>query len=138
MKIIFSLLVVVAFSVASLLVVRAILLRLPATYFCDSHPRDLWINRHPIIRWLGLILKNLIGVVLVIIGVVLTMPGVPGPGLLTLIIGVLLVDFPGKKRVERRLIALPAVFSTINRLRVKHGKPPLVLDVAACEQQSDS
>ncbi len=132
-QIIISLVVFVAFSVVSLLVVRAVLVRLPATYFCDSHPREFWTNRHPVIRWTGLILKNLSGVLLVLVGIVLTMPGIPGPGLLTVVIGALLLDFPGKRRVERRLISRPSVLSTINRMRAKHGKEPLVLDPAACE-----
>jgi hypothetical protein len=133
-NIVLSLLVFVAFSVASVLVVSAILVRLPATYFCDSHPRDLWTDRHPVIRWLGLILKNVFGLFLVMLGVVLTMPGVPGPGLLTIIIGVLLLDFPGKRRVERRLIAYPTVSSAINRLRLKRGRAPLILDSAGCDK----
>jgi hypothetical protein len=128
------LLAFVLFSVVSLVVVSAILVWLPSTYFCDSHPRDLWTDRHPVIRWIGRILKNLFGIFLVILGGVLAMPGVPGPGLLTIIIGVLLLDFPGKRRVERRLIALPTVFSAINRLRLKRGKAPLVLDTSGCDK----
>jgi hypothetical protein len=134
MNIAIFLLAFVFFSVVSVVVVSAILVWLPSTYFCDSHPRDLWTDKHPVIRWIGLILKNLFGIFLVILGGVLAMPGVPGPGLFTIIIGVLLLDFPGKRRVERRLIALPTVFSAINRLRLKHGKAPLVLDTPGCDK----
>ncbi len=136
-KVIVSLLVFVAFSVGSLLAASAVLVRLPSTYFCDSHPRELWINRHPVIRWVGLAAKNLMGIVLVFLGLVLTMPGIPGPGLLTVVIGALLLDFPGKRRLEKRLISYPRIFASINRLRARHGKPPLVLDPVGCERAPD-
>ncbi len=138
MKAIASLLVFVAFSVGSLLAASAVLVRLSPTYFCESHPRTLWIKRHPVIRWAGLIAKNLFGIFLVFLGLVLTMPGIPGPGLLTVVIGALLLDFPGKKRLEKRLISHPRIFASINRLRAKHGKPPLVLDPVVCERAPDT
>ena len=47
------------------------------------------------IRWTGLILKNLLGVLLVILGGIMTLPGVPGPGILTILLGVMLLNFPG-------------------------------------------
>lgn len=136
-KIVVSLAVIVIFSVASLLAARAILILLPRTYFCDLHPRDLWINRHPIIRWVGIILKNLAGALLVMLGLVLTMPGIPGPGAMTIVIGALLLDFPGKRRLERRLISHPRILASINRLRAKYGKPPLILDTTECARAFD-
>ena len=35
----------------SLLVIAILLIKLPATYFLESHSRDLWIDHHPVIRW---------------------------------------------------------------------------------------
>ena len=102
-----------------------ILVRLPPDYFCNLSARHFWIDRHPVIRRTGLIAKNLLGVVLVALGVVLSLPGVPGPGLLTILLGVMLLDFPGKRRLERWLIGLPTNLRTINRLRRRFGKPPL-------------
>lgn len=102
-----------------------LLVRLPADYFCDSSSRDFWIDRHPIIRRTGLVVKNLLGAVLVSLGVVLALPGVPGPGILTILIGVILLDFPGKRRLERWLVGRPAILGTINRLRRRYGQPPL-------------
>jgi hypothetical protein len=111
-------------SVGGLAVVGFLLVRLPADYFCDSSSRDFWIDRHPVIRRTGLIVKNLFGAVLVALGVLLSLPGVPGPGLLTILIGVMLLDFPGKRRLERWLIGLPTILRTINRFRRRYGKPP--------------
>jgi hypothetical protein len=115
-------------SVGGLVVVSVLLVRLPATYFRHDRPRDLWVDRHPLVRWTGLILKNLLGVVVVSLGVVLSMPGVPGPGILTILLGVMLLDFPGKRRLERWLIARRPVLETVNRLRTRYGRPPFDLD----------
>jgi hypothetical protein len=38
-----------------------------------------------------------------------------------------MLDFPGKRRIEAKLIGQPTVLSVINSLRRKRGKPPLVL-----------
>jgi len=112
----------------SLAVVGALLVRLPATYFLDRHERGLWIDQHPIVRWLGIILKNALGWALIALGAVLSLPGVPGQGLLTILLGVMLIDFPGKRTLERRLIGRPGVLDRVNRLRARFGRRPLVLE----------
>jgi len=38
-----------------------------------------------------------------------------------------MLDFPGKRKVEAKLIGLPAVLNTINGMREKFGKPPLII-----------
>ncbi len=123
-------LIAVAFVITftlSLAIVGVLLVRLPATYFLDRHQRELWIDQHPAVRWSGIILKNVLGVGLIALGCVLSLPGVPGQGLLTILLGVMLLDFPGKRRLERRLVGMPHVLDRVNRLRTRFGKPPLVL-----------
>jgi hypothetical protein len=51
----------------------------------------------------------------------------PGQGVLTILLGIALLDLPGKRHLERRLIALPTVLRTINKLREKFGRPPLTV-----------
>ncbi len=58
----------------------------------------------------------------------MSLPGIPGQGLLTILLGVMLLDFPGKRRLEFKIISRPKVFRAINRLRARFDKPPLVLD----------
>ena len=123
-----ALLLFLALSAAGIGIVNAVLLRLPATYFSLSRTGGVGTNTHPVLRWTGLIIKNIIGVVVVAIGIVLTMPGVPGPGILTILLGIMLMDFPGKRRLERWLIRRPKVLAAVNRLRQQHGKAPFVLD----------
>ena len=74
-----------------------------------------------------MICKNLLGFLLVALGIVLSLPGVPGQGLLTILIGAMLVNFPGKRACERWLLQRRGVLTTINKLRVKAGRAPLQL-----------
>src|SRR5712691_3920549 len=48
--------------------------------------------------------------------------------------GVMLLDFPGKRRLEQGLIRCPTVLSAVNLLRQRYRKPPLVV---ACRRTSD-
>jgi hypothetical protein len=117
----------VTFTV-SLAIVSFILVRIPPDYFHKDRPRDLWSDRHPAVRLLGLIAKNALGVVLVVLGILLSIPGVPGQGLLTILLGIMLLDFPGKRRLEHKLVSQPQILATINKLRQRFGKPNLVLE----------
>jgi hypothetical protein len=108
--------------------IGTLLVKLPATYFQPGHPRDFWIDRHPVLRWTGLILKNTVGWLVLLLGLALSVPGMPGQGVLTILIGLILIDFPGKRRLERKLVSRPRILRFINRLRARYEKPPLVLD----------
>jgi len=114
-------------SIAGSLGVAAfVLCRLPEDYLRRQEGpfvpdgRPLWKR---VLLALG---KNLLGVLLVALGVVLSLPGVPGQGALTILIGVMLLDIPGKKALELWLFRKPSVFRTINRLRARFGRPELL------------
>lgn len=108
--------------------VSYVLVKLPATYFHPSHARAFWEDKNRAMRWGGLILKNFIGVVLIVVGIVMSLPGVPGPGIVTILLGLVMLDIPGKRPFETRLVKRPKVLQSINRLRERFGKPPLILD----------
>lgn len=112
----------------SLAIVSVVLVKLPATYFKESHGRDFLVARSPVVRWIAIAGKNLLGVLLVVLGIVLSIPGVPGQGLLTILLGVMLLDFPGRRRLEGWLVSRPTVFNAINKLRHRFGKPALEVD----------
>jgi hypothetical protein len=112
--------------VGSALLAIFILCRLPPDYLRREHP-SLSLTPRP--RWRQVpitIGKNLLGVLLIVAGVVMSVPGVPGQGLLTIVIGVMLLDFPGKLAMERRLLMRPSVFGSINKLRVRFRREPLL------------
>ncbi|HEX6188107.1 MAG TPA: hypothetical protein VFZ40_08495 [Pyrinomonadaceae bacterium] len=121
-----ALVVVVTFVVATGLV-SFVVVKLPATYFHPDHDREVLKDKHPTIRWAGIIGKNLAGVILVVVGVVMSMPGIPGPGLVTILFGVMLVDFPGKRRLEQKIVSQPRVLKAINDMRQRFGRKPIEL-----------
>lgn len=118
---------VITFSL-SLGVVSFILIKLPANYFRDDHPRDFLSDKNAVLRVAAIVAKNLLGVFLVALGIVMSLPGVPGQGILTILLGIMLLDFPGKRRLEQRLISRPSVLRAVNKLRSRFGKPELLLD----------
>lgn len=115
-----------ASSLLSIAAVVAVLVALPVDYFRDgAAPAEG--PRSPLLRWAWKIPKNILGLVLIALGLLLSVPGVPGQGLLTIVIGLILLDYPGKRRLERRIVARPAVLRTINRVRTRFGRPPMEL-----------
>lgn len=100
------------------------LVRLPCDYFRNERRRPLgsWVKR-PAPRLALLIGKNLLGVVLLVAG--LLMLFVPGQGLLTIAVGLVLTDFPGKFRLERWIVRRPSVWRSINWLRRRAGRAPM-------------
>lgn len=121
------LLFLITFSI-SLAIVSVIMVKIPPDYFKKDKPRKLWADKPKFVRYLGIFGKNLLGVVLVVLGILMSIPGVPGQGILTILLGIMLLDFPGKRKLEHRLISRPQVLSTVNKLRRKFDKPKLVLD----------
>jgi len=113
---------------ASLAIVSFVLVRLPRTYFQESHQRNFLSDYSPVIRVLAILGKNLLGLLLVALGIVLSLPGVPGQGILTILLGVMLLDFPGRRRFERWLVSRPRIFAAINKLRHRFSRPALMLD----------
>jgi hypothetical protein len=96
----------------------------------DRFKKDDHFLRHhpPVLRVLGLVGKNLAGVLLILLGIIMALPGVPGQGLLVMVIGLTLVNFPGKRRLELWCMRRPTLLRAINRLRARFGKPPMELD----------
>lgn len=105
-----------------------VIVRLPAHYFHVKDPEPFWADRPAWQRHLGRIGKNVLGAILVVLGVIMSLPGVPGQGLLTIFIGLVLLDLPGKRALERRFIRVPAILNACNRLRARFEKPPITLD----------
>jgi len=97
--------------------------RLPRDYFNQAH-RAVWRSsgEEP---WFALVLgglKNLVGAVLVLLGVIMLVT--PGQGLITLLVGLLLMNFPGKYQLERWLVGRRGVLSALNWMRRRGGHPP--------------
>jgi hypothetical protein len=117
-------------AVGSLAIGTVIVVRWPADQFQGEHPPPFLPGHPPWLRALAHFGKNVGGALLVLAGLIMSLPGVPGQGLLVILIGVSLLDVPGKRRLERRLVARPLIRRSLDRLRLRFGRPPLDLDGA--------
>ena len=107
---------------AGLLVSTALVV---AVLLCLSPDHFVRLKSTP--RHLALVvLKNLLGLLLIAAGLVLSLPGVPGQGLLTIFAGLLLLDIPGKRRLELAILRRPAIRKGVDRLRARFKKAPLL------------
>ena len=111
--------------IGTLIAIPFILVRLSADYFDLRVPRPWMQDHHPVLRIVGHLVKNVIGTVFLLAGFLMLF--LPGQGVLTMLIGVSMLDFPGKRKLEAKLISQPAVLSVVNSMRKRHGKPPFVL-----------
>jgi Kef-type K+ transport system membrane component KefB len=112
--------------VASLASITLLILYLPTRYFVDEHP--FWKDRTPLVRGLGIVGKNLLGLAIVALGIALSIPGIPGQGVLTILVGLVLIDIPGKRRLVRLLARRPWIQRSINGLRTRFRRPPMVFE----------
>ena len=53
----------------------------------------------------------------------MSLPLVPGPGLVFILLGLSLLDFPGKRALQRRVVTRPFVLRVLNKTRTRFGPP---------------
>jgi hypothetical protein len=116
---------VVSFSV-SLVIVGIVMVKIPENYFSSHYQHDFLPNSSWLTRWGAVVGKNIAGLILVIAGIIMLVG--PGQGVLTILIGLILMDIPGKRPLEARLIKRPIILAAVNNFRAKYNKPPLVMD----------
>lgn len=111
---------------ASLLLMPVFVARIPVDYFCYSHRSDRpQEHSHPLVHLLMLVLKNVLGAVLVLSGIIMLFT--PGQGVITLLAGLLIMNYPGKYALERWIIRRPHVLPAVNWLRQHAQHPPLLM-----------
>ena len=112
--------------VGSLLLIPVLCVKMGEDYFMPQRDKDETLaGRHPLLRWAGLILKNVVGVLLIAAGIAMLF--LPGQGLLTILIGIMMLNFPGKRSFELWMIRLPGVLKAINAMRARAKHAPLQL-----------
>lgn len=111
----------------SLIAVPVLVARIPEDYFCRSRDTEhSFRHRHPIAVVIVLIIKNVLGFFVLLSGIAMLV--LPGQGLLTVLLGLMLLNFPGKRRLEMTLIRNRNVLSAVNWIRHKAGRSPLKID----------
>ncbi|TNF45874.1 hypothetical protein EP232_05250 [bacterium] len=119
---VFSLLLLIVYAG---IMAMAIAMMSPDYFMIGPPPAETWRGRHRFLRFLIRAIKGGIGLGLVISGIAMLV--LPGQGLLTILIGVSLMEFPGKRRLERSLIQRKSIHRTINWIRKKAGREPVVV-----------
>jgi len=114
-------------ALLSLVVVAFVLVRLPADFFCRPASERFFRNLQAPWRLIAICAKNVLGLLLVALGIVLSLPGIPGQGLLTVLLGVMLLDIPGRERLERAILQRKPVRRAIDALRSRFHRPPLAI-----------
>jgi len=113
-------------GLVSLLALPFLLARIPTDYFVTP----LAPTRRGSAHWIGRVAKNLLGGILLLLGIAMLV--LPGQGVLTILAALLFLYFPGKHRVERWLVLKPRVLRVVNEVRARGGRPPLALDQPVC------
>lgn len=125
-RIIWAAAALIASALVSYSAIILVMVKIPADYFSSTYALNHRNDKHFLLRWGATIFKNAVGVFLVVAGAVMMLG--PGPGVLTMLLGLIMMDIPGKRPLEARIIKRPAILSTINNLRARYKKPPLVID----------
>ena len=113
-----------ALLLASVVIFPLVVAHLPRDYFVRDRRAPARRTRRRPVLWVFLtVLKNITGFVLILAG--LAMLVLPGQGILTILMGLALTNFPGKYRLERWLVQRPAVGRGLNRIREFAGKDRL-------------
>lgn len=108
----------------SLISIRWLVSLIPSDYFINRKESRFKLN-YPLAWVISTIIKNIFGYILILGGILMLV--LPGQGLITIFIGLMLSNYPGKYSIEKRIIATPKILKSINWLRKKSNEPPLLI-----------
>ncbi len=116
--------VTVGVSLVGVVFLPLLVICIPTDHFGHPNRRRGWtgtknVGQRPIV----VVIRNLLAAPLFLAGVLMLFT--PGQGILMILVAISIATFPGKDRIERRIIALPGVLATLNMIRAKAGRPPL-------------
>ncbi|MGD1916543.1 MAG: PGPGW domain-containing protein [Phycisphaerales bacterium] len=124
-----------AVFVASLVAMPWLIALIPADYFAhEQRPPSRWAHLHPVLRFVVFVARNIVGTLLVLAGIAMLM--LPGQGILTIVVGFLVLDMPGKYTLERWIVGKRMVHKPLNWIRAKRGRTALQIYQHAHPQES--
>lgn len=129
----FSIVITMVISIVYFIVLGWIIIRMDKAYFLHQYialadqtnkknltfPHKQWVWVISSVKILGGILLLLAGIMMLIL---------PGQGLITMLVGLSLIPFPGKRWLELFLLSRKAVRSSLNWIRLKASKEPFIFD----------
>ena len=111
--------------VISLALIPWLISKLPSDYFVRHitlpQPRNTEIH---FLKTCWLVVRNLVGGLLFLAGIAMLF--LPGQGILTIILGIAIMSFPGKHRLLFAITARPSVQRSLNWLRKKTKHPEFI------------
>jgi len=110
--------------ILSLLLIPLIIGRLPRDCFLKLHGKNRARNPFSLLGVTIAIFRNLLGLLLLLAGIAMLF--LPGQGLLTILLGGLLISFPGKEKLIDNLVSRPKIQQSMDWLRKKRGKLPFI------------
>lgn len=116
-----TILISLALSVVGIVMVLMMILWMPEDHFVTQ--KKLSAHAPPAWRVAWLCFRYTLGLALLGLGVIMIIT--PGPGLISILLGLSLMDLPGKQQLLRRGLRLKSVRGSLNWIRRKFDKPPL-------------
>lgn len=112
--------------VSSLVLIPVLITRMRPDYFVATDPDEHgWLGRHPAARVTARVIKNALGGLLLLAGIAMMV--LPGQGVITVLVALSLLEFPGKRALELRLIRQLPVSRAVNWIRARAGRPALII-----------
>ncbi len=112
--------------VGSFVLIPVLIARMRRDYFVAPDPDEhTWLGRHRVARATARVVKNVLGAALLLAGIAMMV--LPGQGIITVLVALSLLEFPGKRALELRLIRQRHISSAINWIRARAGRKPLIV-----------
>jgi hypothetical protein len=131
--ILLSIVITMIISIVYFIVLGWIITRMDKRYFLRQYiaagplaEKKRLTSPHKELAWVIAWLKIMLAVLLLLVGVAMLF--LPGQGLITILVGLSLIPFPGKRRLELFLLSRKSVRSSLNWIRIKANKDPFIFD----------
>lgn len=120
-------------SIVYLLVIGYFITHMDKRYFVQHKTIGHEANDRPLLTSMSRSVNNLFKMLKILVGVFLLVCGIamlvlPGQGLITMVIGLSLIPFPGKHKIEQNLLSRQSVRTSLNWIRIKANKEPFIFD----------
>ena len=107
----------------SLIIIPRLIINLPPDFFL-KRKKSVSVKQIVVFRVTFFLLKNFLGFLLFLCGILMLF--IPGQGLLTMFLGLVLLDFPGKYKLQLYCLKVQPVRRSLNWIRRKYEKEAFI------------
>ena len=107
----------------SLIIIPRLIINLPPDFFL-KRKTSVSVKQIVVFRVTFFLLKNFLGFLLFLCGILMLF--IPGQGLLTMFLGLVLLDFPGKYKLQLYCLKVRPVRRSLNWIRRKYEKEAFI------------